>query len=369
MAAMEYTLLFRIECLHGYFGGGPCRSLDVSPTEDCRQIMDRYRMLFRSQVGGGIVYGPKESPPDLLKQFDEIAPLTFSLTSNDPALGNYTQVNPRKADPRETIFYFDNRVDYAQGNSGQPCQLYGHKPLAQAAIPIRQKMCTITSLRPGDLTITEPLSGETLQQGTLAAKRPLQLDLRKLPEGLYQRQIANKPPRRFYLTNQLPSRRWGVISIYAGGIRQVDGLPENCQVIERDGTVHPRIFVLSLEDRKTIWRYYIIPSDDKQDFSHFEVARTIKKGPVTTAAVENEALFAFKETVPIDGRTAWVFESNSPLPLLLCPTNAFSLTLRANKNGKSGQSAIRLPYPQPASLTMKQGTPPGQMCSEIFVYV
>ena len=367
---MEYTLLFRIECLHGYFGGGPCRSLTVSPTEDCRQIMDRYRMLFRSQVGGGTVYGPKESPPDLLKQFDEFAPFTFALGSNDPAFGNYTEVNPRKADPRETIFYFDNRVDYAQENSEQPRQLYAAgKPLAQAAIPIRQKMCTLASLRPGDFTITEPLSGQTLQQGTLAAKRPLQLDLRKLPEGLYLRQIENKPPRRFYLTNQLPARCWGVISIYPGGIRQADRLPENCRVIESDGTIHPRSFVLNLEDRKTIWRYYIIPSDDKQDFSHFEVARIIKKGSVTTAAVENEALFAFKETVPIDGRTAWVFESNSPLPLLLCPTNAFSLTLRANKNGKPGQRAIRLPYPQPASLTMKQGTTPGQMCSEVFVYV
>src|SRR5215470_190347 len=52
MMVIQYAALFRIECLHGYFGGARCRSLVLAPSEDCRALLERYRMLFRQSTGG-----------------------------------------------------------------------------------------------------------------------------------------------------------------------------------------------------------------------------------------------------------------------------------------------------------------------------
>jgi hypothetical protein len=371
MAAMQYTLLFRIECLHGYFGGGPCRGLTLAPTEDCRQMLARYQMLFRPDNGGGAVYYPSRSPLDLLNQFDETEAFTFALTSTDPALANYTEVNPRKAHPVETIFYFDNRLDHNGGSSDQTCRLNTlGAPLERAAVPVRGKLLSVVNTQAGQVSVAEPLDGRIVAQGPLVAKRPVQLDLRKQPEGLYLRRINGKPPRRFYLSDQPPVRRWGVIAIYPGGSRQAAHLPKSCTVIGGEGEVHPRTFVLALESRKTIWRYYIIPSADKQDFSHYEVVSIIKRTPGTNSVAENEIPFTLlPETRMVHGRAAWVFESQSPMPLMFSPANVFSLSLRPNQNGRPAQRTVRLPYAQPASLAVRQDVNPQQMCSEIFVYV
>src|SRR5262249_54554970 len=96
---MQYAALFRIECLHGYFGGGPCRSLVLTPTEDCRALLERYRMLFRQSTGGAVIHAPLQSPPDLLQQFDESVPFTFRLISTEAALDSYTEPNPGAALP------------------------------------------------------------------------------------------------------------------------------------------------------------------------------------------------------------------------------------------------------------------------------
>jgi hypothetical protein len=372
---MQYTELFRIQCLHGYFGGGPCRSLVLAPTQDCQQMLGRYQMLFRAAVGGGVVYGPRQSPPDLLKQFDETAPFTFTLTSSDAALNNYTDVDLSHIDIRESIFHFDNRGDHSIQALGESRQLLHppDNPFAQGAILVRPKLSSFEpspSTTGGDLKITEPLGSQPIWQAPVPEPgKPVQLDLHRFPEGLYSLQTKNGPPQQFLLTDELALRRWGVISIYAGGSRQSSHLLEKCRVIDGDGIIHPKIFTLALESRKTFWRYYIIPAAEKQDLGHYELVGASKKTPGSSSS-ENEIPFTLLPgTTPVDGRTAWVFESKSPLPFLLSPTNAFSLSLRPNKNGKLGQRAIRLPYAQPTSVAAKEGTEPRRLCSEIFVYV
>jgi hypothetical protein len=375
MTAPQYTVLFRVECLHGYFGGDTCRSLTLTPTEDCRRLLARYRMLFRSATGSCAVYCLKESPPDLLKQFDETSAFTFALTSTDPALNNYTDIDLGKLDPAETVFHFDNRTDYAKEEFGQLRQLL-YQPgisLAEAALPVRAKVSTIASPAAGarDFKIIEPLGNQILRQGTFPPQgASALLDLRNVREGLYILQIDSTPPQLFYLTDQLAVRRWGVISIYPGGSRQAGQLPDNCRVLDSDGVPSPKTFTLALETRKTVWRYYIIPSAGQQNFSQYQLASTTKKTPGPDAGLESEFQFALlPATSVIDGRTAWVFESTAALPFLQTPANAFSLNLRPNKNGKAGQRTIRLPYAQPVSMVRHQGSGSGSMRSEIFVYV
>jgi hypothetical protein len=368
---MQYGPLFRIECLHAYFGG-VCRSLTLAPTDDCRRLMARYQMLFRGVVGGGAVYCPQQTPPDLLKQFDETAAFTFALISTDPALNSYTEIDAHQLNISDTIFHFDNRKDYSEQTLGGSRQLLHEagSAFAQGLLVVRTKISGIPwQAGSNEFRILEPVGNQVVLSGAFPLKgAPAHLDLRSFPEGLYLLQIGDDPPRPFYLSDELPARRWGVISIYAGGLRQAGALPDACRVIDSSGAVHTKTFTVALATRKTIWRYYVIPSRDQQNFSEYQIVNTGKKSAEASALSGGDPQFKLLPgTSPIDGRAAWVYESTGALPFLFSPANSFALSLRPNKNGQSGQRAIRLPYAQPASLT-KNGAEPGKLCSEIFVY-
>jgi hypothetical protein len=370
MAAL-YAPLFRIECLHEY-SGGPCRSLELSPTADCRALMARYRMIFRGFTGGAEVYPPAHSAVEALRQFDESSPFTFKLRAMDAALHSYTEFGDAgRSAPARSLFYFDNAANYEGEVFGNPRQLLHAPaaPFAGAAVPVRPKIFSVPQADGGSkVQVIEPLTKQALWQGAIEhPDAPLLVDLRRLPERLYILQQEKKDPERFYLSDLPPAQQWGAISIYAGGLRQAAALPENCSVLDSAGTARPRTFTLALKSRRTIWRYYLIDSAGKQDFSSHELSGTLRNPTGENGATDSSIVFVRQtQTVPIDGRTAWVFESQNPLPLLQSPGAEFSLALRSNGNGKR---AIRLPFAQPGSFVFIDRPQPGSLCSEVFVYV
>lgn len=376
MTIMRYAELFRIECLHGYFGGAACRGLVLSPTDDCRALMERYRMLFRGSIGGGAVYAPVQSPPDLLQGFDEWLPFTFTLINTEATLNSYTDLGAgESAAPAESLFHFDNSADQKAEVFGSGRQLLhpAGSPFTGAAIPVEPKLLHYmlpASASKGVLHVLEPLTDQALWESPVHnSGGPFLLDLRQLPEGRYTLAMENQELLKFYLSDRPAAQQWGTISIYAGGSRQAPALPTNCRVVDGAGMVTPKTFTLALESRKTIWRYYVIDPAGKQDFGRYELMATSRKSMTAEADTAADLRFSrLPDTVPIDGRTAWVFESQSPLPLLQSPSTAFSLMLRPNGNGKRGDRAIRLPYAQAGSLVFK-GEGPRQFCSEVFVYV
>jgi hypothetical protein len=361
-----------MDCLHEYFGGGACRSLALAPTEECRTLLERYRMVFRQSTGGGSVYAPLQSPPDVLRQFDESVPFAFRLTSTDVALASYTESGPNEpAAPSDSIFYFDNTIDQSDV-FGSRRQLLQAPDSPLAALAVKPKIFQL-NLPPtasgGALSVIEPLTGQILWQTTATTGgASLLLDLRRLPEGRYNLKLESQELLTFYLSDRRPAQQWGAISIYAGGSRQAQHLPANCRLLDENGVATPKTFTLALESRRTIWRYYVIDSTGKQDFGTYELIGTLRNSGETSAA--SEIIFMRRpDTVPVDGRTAWVFESQSRMPLLRSPSSDFSMTLRPNGNGRRGERAIRLPYAQSSSLVFKDATEPRQFCSEVFVYV
>jgi hypothetical protein len=340
-------------------------------------MMERYRMLFRGSAGDAVVYAPVQSPPDLLEGFDEWLPFTFTLSNTEAALNSYTDLGPgESAAPAETLFHFDNLADHQAEVFGSLRQLL-HPiggPFTGAAITVQPKLFRYmlpANASKGILQVLEPFSGQTLWETPVQnSGSPVLLDLRQLPEGRYTLAMEAQELLRFYLSDRPAARQWGVISIYAGGSRQGPALPANCRVVEGTGIVTPKTFTLALESRKTIWRYYVIDPAGMQDFGKYELTATLRKSTPAEADAAADLRFSrLPDTVPIDGRTAWVFESQSPLPLLQSPAAEFSLTLRPNGNGKRGDRVVRLPYAQAGSLVFKKGEGARQFCSEVFVYV
>jgi hypothetical protein len=376
MTVVRYTELFRIECLHGYFGGAACGSLVLSPAEDCRALMQRYRMLFRGSAGGGVVYAPVQSPPDLLQGFDEWLPFTFRLSNTGADLNSYTDLaSEESAAPAETLFHFDNSADQQAEVFGSRRQLLHPvgSPFSGAAITVQPKRFRYTlppSASKGILHVLEAFTGQILWERPVQDSRsPFFLDLRQLPEGRYILAMEKQELLKFYLSDRPAAQQWGAISIYVGGSRQAPALSANCRVVDGDGMVTPKTFTLALESQKTIWRYYVIDPSGKQDFGKYELTATLRKSMAAEADAADLRFSRLPDTVPIDGRTAWVFESQAPLPLLQSPYTEFSLTLRPNGNGKRGDRAIHLPYAPAGSLVFKKSEGARQFCSEIFVYL
>jgi hypothetical protein len=377
MTVVRYTELFHIECLHAYFGGAACQSLVLSPTDGCRALMERYRMLFRGSASGAGVYAPVQSPPDLLEGFDEWLPFTFTLSNTEADLYSYTDLpSGPSAAPAETLFHFDNSADHQAEVFGSRRQLL--HPIGDAfsgaAITVQPKLFRYmlpANVSTGILRVLEPFTSQTLWESPVKnSGSPLLLDLRELPEGRYTLAMETQELLKFYLSDRPAAQQWGVVSIYAGGSRQGPALLANCRVVDGAGMVTPKTFTLALESRKTIWRYYVIDPAGKQDFGKYELTATLRKStPAEADAAADLSFSRLPDTVPIDGRSAWVFESRSPLPLLLSPSTEFSLTLRPNGNGKRGDRIVRLPYAQAGSLVFKKGAGSREFCSEMFVYV
>ncbi|MGH9561338.1 MAG: hypothetical protein ACRD3S_07775, partial [Terracidiphilus sp.] len=333
---MPYTILFGIECLHAYFSGGPCRSISLAPAEGCETLLGRYGLLFRSTPGGCTVYAPPEPQLSLLRQFDETAPFTFRLTNTDPLLDQYTDLNRGPdTDSGETLFHFDNAADHRADVFGAERQLLldPSTPLADAAFPVMPAVFDYppdgAAVAGQSLQVRAPLSGEVLWQSPArTSSAATRVDLRRLPEGKYIPAIGAKHLRPFYLSNHPAARQWGAISIYIGGQKQSLHLPVPCQAIDAAGNVTPRTFTLALESRKTYWRYYVIDAAGKHDFGNCELTATIRN-PSSRSASPEIAFLRQPEPATVGGRSAWVFEAQTPLPLLHSPTSAnLALALR-----------------------------------------
>ncbi|HVG91906.1 MAG TPA: hypothetical protein VNB54_10495, partial [Alphaproteobacteria bacterium] len=308
MTVVRYIELFRIECLHGYLGGAACGSLVVSPADDCRALMERYRMLFRGSAGGGAVYAPVQSPPDLLYGFDEWLPFTFTLSNTGADLNSYTDMeSAESAAPAETLFYFDNSSDQQADVFGGRRQLLhpAGSPFSGAAITVQPKRFRYTlppSVSKGILQVLEPLTGQTLWESAVQnSGSPFLLDLRQLPEGRYMLAMEKQELLKFYLSDRPAAQQWGAISIYVGGSRQSPALPANCRVVGGNGMVTPKTFTLALESQKTIWRYYVIDPSGKQDFGKYELTATLRKSVPAEADAAVDLRFArLPDPVPID---------------------------------------------------------------------
>lgn len=373
---MAYSILFRIECLHGYFGGGPCRCLALVPADGCEALLERYRLLFRSSPGGGTVYAPSQTPLDPMRRFDETLPFTFRVKSTDPLLDSYTDLDRGAGSgPAEAVFHFDNAAGREAECFGAERQLLHDPatPLAEAVLPVMPAVFDYPrdkSAASGlNLQVRDPLSGKIVWQSpAVTSSAPIRVDLRGLPEGRYNRTMGEIQLKPFYLSNHAAARQWGGISIYIGGPAQSPHLPASCQSIDATGAITPRTFTLALESRKTYWRYYVIDPAGNRDFGSYELTGALRNPSSRTSSSEI-AFRRLPEPATVDGRTAWVFEAQSPLPLLHSPSSLnLALTLRP-ANGRRGERAVVLPYAQAGGLVYRERSQPQSWFSEVFVYV
>lgn len=384
MTTPRYALLFRIECRHAYFADGIGHPLSLRPTPACRRMLERYRLLFRPTPGGGEVHYCLGATPAVLAHFNEPAPFTFALVNSDPALIYYTDIDLAIAsDPADTLYCFDNLADFpaaavdAAAQTGQRLHPAG-RAFDQGTLPVKAKYfdyidCNNRISPSTVLSVIDRLTRHIVWQGQPSA-RPLPslpIDLSSLPEGRYLLQVNGRNAWDFYLSDTPAVQQWGVVEIYAGGPRQSAYLPPACAVLDERGQPTPKTFTLALGNRKTTWRYYVIsPTSRQWNDERCEIIATSKLARLPDKTEPREIRF---ERLPgirqINGRSAWVFESEHAIALWQTPADQLAVVLRVNNSGTRSGHTVKLPYPPPDALAMDGGAAQQRVCSEAYVYL
>jgi hypothetical protein len=323
-----FNELFRIEVRHGYFAGGLCPIIEIGPTGRCARMLDRYGCLFRGSAGSGSVY---YSDAGLLKGFDEASPFGFAVTAAASELVNCTDMTSAPAArPDATLWYFSNLAPQA------------NRLLHPADEPFRNASLHVVS-QPPALPLIDMLGNQIPNPEK---------------EGRYRAQAPAGKPYDFYLSDVAPARRWGIVEIF----------PQSNRVWDADGRVSGiAVFSLSLAARSSIWRYYVVtqsPADRAYDAYRIEVVP-----PRGAKGNGGDPSISFRqpESCDLNGKKAWMFESENALPLSEYPADWGRVLLK----GGAPASAIALPYAHPATTRLGRNPRTGEVetCSEIFVYL
>ena len=357
---ISYKPLFSIECLHGYFADGVCRTLTLSPTAAGARSCERHHLRLRSTPGGGTVYY-EESASNLLRLGAEASPLAFALTSIDPLFEIYTEGGGSgNAAPAATVHYFSNGEVHFADVSGRRRTLL-HPPgqaFAEPPLMMRTRHFTYRFDQPVRAVPLEVLNagGQLIWQTRTPdiEVRDWPLDLRGQPDGRYRLVVAGRPSGDFYLSDEPLARQWGVVEVFT---KDLDHVPT---------------FTISLASRGTVWRYYIFDQPfGPSSYSGYDVVGVRKRSGGADGSSNGDIRFTKRpETVTVNGRQAFVFESRQTLPLVEVPNeDDYLFSFRPNGGSERGGPAVRLPFAQPMATKLDAAPDGARMVSEIFVYL
>jgi hypothetical protein len=356
--AGAYRKLFDIVCQHGYFGDQPCPPVQLQPTPACRRLLERYRLLWRALPGGLELHYPETAALVPLASFNETQPLTFTLTSSDPALLSYTDVAlaaPGLAPAG--IYYFDN-LDSAASGLLHPAG----RPFHEGRLRLADKRLDFPAGHGAGLAVHDHLDRRQAWPPAPELPPSAAIDLGDLAEGRYSLARDRTPLFDFYLGRALASGSWGVVAIYPGGKAQpARGFP-----IGVDGAVVPQSYRIALGPRRVTWRYYVVGRSASQPAPAGKVLALDHRTP--RASLEPPAEFsALPESVLVNGRRATVFVSDRALALSALPDSSLSYCFRPSAQGMEQGAQLALPYPGPGALAAA-GQGPG-WCADVYLYL
>jgi hypothetical protein len=373
----KYKELFQIQCRHGYFADHRCRALELSPTEQCGRLLDRYRCLFRATAGGGAVFYGEDDGQSLLRRFEEATPFTFFLTNPDRQLATITEIGTDQTGaPAESLYYFNNlRENAATVDGVQTLLLHpAGDAFAGGPLPIRpaQFVCPLArTVRAAKLELFDALQREIWNSQTPAGETAsVSLNLSNVASGRHQLRVNGEDAYDFYLSDMAAAKHWGLIEIFAGGPAMAGIVPKRCQVLDENGGPQaPGPFTIALKPRESCWRYYIISqSTADRTYDGYQIVG----GAPRAGKTNGSASIAFSPPTQqeVNGKDAWVFESINPIPLYEVPGDQHEFNLKSNGRADGGAGPAALPYGRADTTRLEHG-PDGKprMCSEIFVYL
>ncbi|OJJ22565.1 hypothetical protein BKI52_07740 [marine bacterium AO1-C] len=337
---LRFGTLFTVAVEHNYLADRQKGNFSLEPSKYTQYIMNKLGLYYKS-AARAMVFAHHDL--DALKFFvKKNAGIKFSfwLFHKEPYFSNYTSLNPEKL--RQNIIYLSNLYSDDMKStlhmkdfvSDADCYDVNY---GQVPFPSVKKSTQVQLLN----EYTDVIHSQDLEPEQSFSFRD-----RNLEDGNYTL-VANGERKSFLYFSDIQVPRplaWIEIRWDEKMLDNIVSQLESARVNE------PYNFIVSFEERKTTWRYTIIPK--------YENPSNLK-----IRMVEGREKVTF--TGPVEGKfynqQAYIFESDRPLSLKERPDYEFELV--------SGSKIIKKMLPAPSPELIKPTTDNSKFYSEIIVYI
>lgn len=373
---INYRRLFNLRIHHSYYSDGVPAGVQIHPASSTSKILRGSKMLLKWLPDGiTVLYRADHSEVEPLVRLDHLK-LTFFITIQNAkefqAITNLDDPAGKSFDS-SSILYFKNDPENGSSDPDEP------EPVTYSLLDsVRPLLFTYTFSKedsPDELFFRlknesgEPVapgkdsSGQQLPDQLLLEKQEdgafrQQIDLRGKKTGVYsvslwEQEDDDDPYHRetFYVDDQLSGRALlGILEL------EFDG---------EHGDFYGEIqeFDIRFERRKTYWKYLVV---NKQGRLQHPETLVIEESELIENDHYDSVIFSRIEDPPgeqmkIEGRDAYVFRSDDPIPFFEIPKGSIEL-----KESASKVLISNLPNASHRAIIKENE---GQPESEIYVFV
>ncbi|MGB0929165.1 MAG: hypothetical protein ACPGVB_00215 [Chitinophagales bacterium] len=347
----SFQKLFSINMLHEFYGDKRPRQLHIVPTEECRQTMRNYKLIFKPQEAGCLVLTRSDEMGKMLFKSNDDLKLSFAIQSADPFFINYTNLPLTST---KNIYYFNNM----EANVNEENQKLIHKETF-----VYDKDEIVARHPYFNHKFKEPISTNKLwiedMEGNKVWAKDIEVEeLSSYPINLRYEELGKYTLKGdggyvfdFYTTMVNPELYVGFIDICLTDSVTADYQPfQNEEVAAQDYVIH-------FNSRSTRWKYFFLSKDKSRQNEEY-----------TVASLKKEVSFLEAEEVTlVNGMAAKMIVSEEAIPLKEHPIDKFQLQMK--KNGKGVVITVNLPTPSVQSIKPQSTKDNQKIFSEVYVSI
>lgn len=337
---LRFGTLFTLAVEHNYLSNRQEGNFTLKPSKYTQYLVKKLGLYYKNSVQAMVFSHHEMDAFEYLVKRHSSLKFSFWLYHNEAHFLNYTSLVPENISRK--ILYLNNSYsenyesllharDFVSDEDSYPVA-YGQIPF-----PVQKKTSTVQLLNEYETLV----HSQELEPEQAYFHRD-----RHLEEGLYTI-VANGERNSFLFFHDNPVPKplaWIEIHWDEKMLNNV------LSQISTENRNEPYNFVVSFGERKTIWRYIIIPK--YEDPPKLEV-RMIEGQEDITFSKPKEGKFYNQQ--------AYIFESNQPLSMKERPTCSFELV--------SGSKIVKKLLPAPSPELIKPSSDNLKFYSEIIVYI
>ena len=351
----QFRTLFQVKFPHEYYDSGLVEDLEVVPSDSALKTMSGQNFLFRSELGGFVVLArlhQDTTGESTTISVAEETSLAFYLRPQSETFFQVTQLPTRKG----TLLYANNRT-------AEDWELLPYKAsswsydltsaLQQAGFGFSTFLRTLEAgggIFVESYCLKDP-TGEIVwqsQEGSILRK--LDLNCSGLAEGCYSLLITvgskqTLPEYRFIYSDAID---WNPTLAMYQWFAQSSSARLNKKIAMNQS------YQRSFENVQSLWRYYIVPSENKDSASLSLVCDKVN-------GVDTDFGIGLPAKTP-EGRDAVIFTSKKNIPLKQSPTGGVNIRMT------HGGELFPLPYAS-SGYEEYQKLTKSYAISNIYVYL
>lgn len=373
---INYRRLFNLRINHSYYADGVPAGIQIHPASSTSKKLSGYKMLLKHIPGGiTVLYRADHSEIEPLVRLDQLKLTFYITTQNATVFQSITNLDDPsgKSFRSSSVLYFKNDPENGSSEQDEP------EPIIHSLLDyIRPQLFTFSFSKEDSPDVLffrlKNEIGERVAPGKDASgnQLPDQLFLEKPGDGVFRQQVDlrgrqagvysislweeeddDEPyhEETFYVDDQLSERALlGILEL---------------EFSEEQGDFYSEIqeYEIRFERRKTYWKYLVV---DKHSRLQNPETLVIEEAELIEDEYYDSVTFSRVEAPPgeqrkIDGKEAYAFKSNDPIPFFEIPKGSIQLKESASKTLIS-----HLPNASPRAIIKENGD---QLESEIYVFV